>query len=303
MELGLSLPIRATRENQREFVKYAEKIGCNHIWIGDNPPLNNALNDIEQLITSTSRLSFWTGITSPFYYHPSILYTLSRELFTKYSNRFGLGLGIGNIALLQNKPTNVFHEFCENFLALKKRIKYNESNEYSPSFPLALGGLGDKMISFAAKHADSLLLNSASLADIQRSHRLLKNSNCKLYIYGMFQFSENEEALPVPLIERIVSDIVKGCSKKILNEHSYSMSEINLIKSSDQPLRDVNEELKYKILNDFAIYGTYDENLEKLCKIKSVQSTYAIDGIILGWANSKKEWGRMEKIVEILKKK
>ncbi|MHA1259911.1 MAG: LLM class flavin-dependent oxidoreductase [Candidatus Heimdallarchaeaceae archaeon] len=172
MKVGLSLPIKLSSEKKLEFTLIAQELGVSSIWVGDNPPINNAFLDIGRLIGSTSKISFWTGITSPFYYSIEVLFSLSVWLTHNYPGRFGLGLGIGDTSIIKDrevirKPFSSFKKEINNLLKLVEIRK--EKQKLADFPPLAIGGGGNRMIDLAFTNAEFLLLNSGSILDLKRA--------------------------------------------------------------------------------------------------------------------------------------
>ncbi|MHA1224462.1 MAG: LLM class flavin-dependent oxidoreductase [Candidatus Heimdallarchaeaceae archaeon] len=207
MKVGLSLPIKLSSEKKLEFTLIAQELGVSSIWVGDNPPINNAFLDIGRLIGSTSKISFWTGITSPFYYSIEVLFSLSVWLTHNYPGRFGLGLGIGDTSIIKDRE-----------------VIRKPKQKLADFPPLAIGGGGNRMIDLAFTNAEFLLLNSGSILDLKRAieRRDLVNKEekdqCHIIPYSMLQITENDRDISLTLWN-IIKDIAKGTSEVILKKH------------------------------------------------------------------------------------
>lgn len=309
MDVGLSLPIKMTGELKELYTLNARKIGVKSIWIGDNPPINNAFMDIARLLKAVPDLEFWTGITSPFYYSLEVLFALSVWSYSNFPNRFGLGLGIGNPKIINDpviydKPFSNFKKAVNNLLKIVEvRRTQTEFNDFPP---LALGGMGEKMIRFAKQTADYLLLNSISLFDIERASKSLqetstsKNSH-KIIPYGMMQILPENEEISLT-IWNISKDIAKNCTNNILRDHGYSNKFISQIRElSWERSSKVPKGEMLKIVNDFGITGTINEVVEKFEQLKKYKQEESVDRIVLGWIHTHEQWDELKLLINMLK--
>lgn len=309
MEIGLSIPIKMTAEEKEQYAKTAKEVGINSIWIGDNPPINNAFLDIGRLFSTVKDMKFWTGITSPFYYSLEVLFSLSIWFSRNYSSRFGLGLGIGNMNIIEDDKirSKPFTHFKQEITKLQEIARLRKEKQMKDDFPpLALGGLGNKMINLAFEKAEYLLLNSISKFDITRALNFLEDSllisskRTEIVPYGMIQILEKDEEIS-PTLWNITKDIAKSCSTKILKSHGYSTQMIEQIRKL--PWKRQNKIPKGKILqiaNDFSVFGSREEIIEKLFNIKQYSQEKLISNVVLGWIYSEKQWDEIKGIVHYL---
>ncbi|MBY9001097.1 MAG: LLM class flavin-dependent oxidoreductase [Candidatus Heimdallarchaeota archaeon] len=310
MDIGLSIPIRLTADLKEQYVYKAQSVGVFNIWVGDNPPVNNAFLDIGRLISKTETMNFWTGVTSPFYYSLEVLFSLSVWFSRNYPGRFGLGLGIGNSDVIENDTIKAkpFTNFQMEIDKLQEIIAIRRDQTGEDDFPpLAFGGLGNKMISLATKKADYLLLNSVSEYDIERAlervRRATKSSSKKIEIipYGMIQIVSEKQEMSLTMWN-ITKDIAKSCSTNILKSHGYSAKKIEQIRSLEWnrdkkvPKGDIIE-----IVNDFGIYGTIEEILQRLDEVKSYENNGLIHQLVLGWMHDESQWDDLREIVKFLR--
>jgi alkanesulfonate monooxygenase SsuD/methylene tetrahydromethanopterin reductase-like flavin-dependent oxidoreductase (luciferase family) len=310
MDIGLSIPIRMSAEEKETYAKTAKEIGIDSIWVGDNPPINNAFLDIGRLFANIKDINFWTGITSPFYYSVEVLFSLSVWFARNYPGRFGLGLGIGNMDiidedLIRSHPYSNFKKEIDKLFQIIRIRKENQNEDDFP--PLAIGGLGNKMMNLAFDSADYFLLNSVSVFDIERTLLQLESSilsgpkRTELIPYGMIQIAKNKLDISLTLWN-IAKDIAKGCSTEILRSHGYSAGMIQKIR--DLPWRRQYEVPKGEIVdiaNDFAVIGTKEEIIERLEIFRKYGKEKTIKGIVLGWIHSENQWEELKEIVQFLK--
>ena len=300
MELGLSIPIQMKLEQQLNYTMRAQEIGINHIWVGDNPPINNTFLTIAQLACKVKEIEFWTGITSPFYYIPEVLIALSRDLSSNYQNRFGLALGIGNSQLFSSQ-NGLFQSFV-NRIGILNKLREERNIKHEVNFPLGIGGLGSKMCRFALNSSDILLLNSTSEHDLDRiskicsEHEGVQKEEYRIYTYGMFQVLKENAEMSLTTWN-ITKDIAKGCSNVILKSHGYNSATISKIR--DLPWERMDNipkgELK-EIVYDFAIVGEEEQILEKIDSLVFNRSNYNIEGLVLGWIFSENQWDFIKEI-------
>ncbi len=307
MEIGLSIPIKMSADEKEQYIYKAQSVGVNNIWIGDNPPINNAFLDIGRLISKTETMNFWTGITSPFYYSLEVLFSLSVWFAKNYPNRFGLGLGIGNVNVIENtefkkKP---FSSFKMEIEKLDEIIEIRKKQTGEEDFPqLAMGGLGNKMISLATKKADYLLLNSVSEFDIERAAIMINRAasvndrKIKIIPYGMMQIVSDKQDISLTMWN-IAKDIAKGCSTSILRSHGYTAKRIEQIRNlSWERYEKVPQGEITEIANDFGFYGSLEEIKERLKKIKEQKETGIFQQIVLGWMYEEDQWDDIKKLVK-----
>ncbi len=309
MEVGLSLPIKMTGESKELYCLNARKIGVNSIWIGDNPPINNAFLDIARLLKSVPDVEFWTGITSPFYYSLEVLFALSVWSYSNFLKRFGLGLGIGNPEIINDpsiyeKPFSNFKEAIENLLKIVE-IRRTQTN-FDDFPPIAIGGMGEKMIRLAKKKADFLLLNSISPFDIDRALKRYgegteTNLPNKVIPYGMMQILPESKEISLT-VWNITKDIAKNCSNKILKDHGYSSKIISKIRELSWESYDkVPKGEILSIVNDFAIVGNLSEISERLKTLKILQNKKLVERIVLGWIHTHEQWDDLKSLINYLK--
>ena len=307
MEIGLSIPIKMSADEKEQYIYKAQSIGVNNIWVGDNPPINNAFLDIGRLISKTETMNFWTGVTSPFYYSLEVLFSLSVWFARNYPNRFGLGLGIGNINVIENiefkkKPFSSFKMEIEKLDDITKIRKKQTGKDDFP--PLAIGGLGDKMISLATKNADYLLLNSVSDFDIERAVKMVNRAasvdgrEIKIIPYGMMQIVSSKQNISLTMWN-IAKDIAKGCSTSILRSHGYSAKKIGQIRElSWERYKKVPQGEIIEIVNDFCFYDSLEEIKGRLKKIKKYFDNSLFQQIVFGWMHSEDQWDDIKDLVK-----
>lgn len=309
MEVGLSLPIKMTGELKELYSINARKIGVKSIWIGDNPPINNAFMDSARLLKAISDMEFWIGITSPFYYSLEVLFALSIWSYSNFPKRFGLGLGIGNLDIINDpeiceKPFTNFKKAVESLLQIVEIRRTKTEYDDFPS--IAIGGMGDKMIELANEKADYLLLNSISTFDIERSLKHFHDSSNhrkshRIIPYGMLQILPENGEISLT-IWNICKDIAKNCSTTILKNHGYSNKLIKQIReltwetTSKVPRGEI-----LRIVNDFGIVGSFDEVQERFDILKKYKQGKLINRIVLGWIHSHDQWEELKTLIKSLK--
>ncbi len=308
MKVGLSIPIRMSGEEKEIYAHDAKSIGIESIWVGDNPPRNNAFLDISRLLKGVKDIEIWTGITSPFYYSVEVLFALSIWLNNNFPNRFGLGLGIGNPDVFKDedislKPFSNFRSSVNKLLDIAKIRRTQLKLDDFP--PLAFGGLGNKMLDYAKESAEFLLLNSIASVDINRALTIYKKDkktpNKCIIPYGMMQIQSNKKEISKTMWN-ITKDIAKSCSTSILREHGYSAQMIREIRDLKwEPYTSVPKGEILRIVNDFGIMGTLEEVLERIELIKGFQKNKLVNRVVLGWLYSENQWDSLKEIVKFLK--
>ncbi len=307
MKVGLSIPIRMSGEEKENYARDAKSIGIESIWVGDNPPINNAFLDIGRLLKGVNGIEIWTGITSPFYYSLEVLFALSVYMYNNYPNRFGLGLGIGNPEIFKEndvstKPFTNFRKSVNHLLEIAEIRKTQQKLDDFP--PLAIGGLGKNMLIYAKEKAKFLLLNSISKFDIERALSLYKknkkHTSTSIIPYGMMQI-QSDKAEISKTMWNITKDIAKSCSTTILKEHGYSAQMITKIRELKwDPYSTVPKGEILRIVNDFGILGSLDEVLERMETLKEHQKKANLERVVLGWLYSEKQWDSLKEIVRLL---
>ncbi len=308
MKVGLSIPIRMSGEEKEIYAHDAKSIGIESIWVGDNPPINNAFLDIGRLLRGVKDIEIWTGVTSPFYYSLEVLFALSVWLNNNFPNRFGLGLGIGNPDVFKDedislKPFSNFKSSLNRLLEIANIRKTQLKLDDFP--PLAFGGLGNKMLNYAKEKAKYLLLNSIADVDINRALAVYNKdesyTNKSIIPYGMMQIQSNKQEISKTMWN-ITKDIAKSCSTSILKEHGYSSQMVREIRELNwEPYTSVPKGEILRVVNDFGIIGSLEEVLERMEQIKEFQNNKLVNRVVLGWLYSENQWDSLKEIVKFLK--
>jgi alkanesulfonate monooxygenase SsuD/methylene tetrahydromethanopterin reductase-like flavin-dependent oxidoreductase (luciferase family) len=317
MKVGISVPLKASTSEQIKYAQKAEELQLDHLWVSDNPIGTNAFLIIDRLAAHTSKIEFWTGITSPYYYSSSVLASLSLNLFNTHSGRFGLGVATGDLrrlkeeGILVKKPTQFMASQIKELRAnwLNRSGKSNKNNmtnfqdETNGSvFPLiGLGAINPLMSALASKKADLFLLNSGNILDMQRAHHLIKKNSkhsskglTKLVPCIVHELLEQGEE-PSSFTWNLLVQIVKSISSSILEKYGYSTSQIKQIQALPWIGSKLSPELQW-LLDDFALVGSYNYCLSKMEKI----AKQPIDGFYLSSIPKSSSWAFLDEVIGVV---
>ena len=311
MEIGLTVHTNLQVDAIKEYLRHVEKMAVDHLWVGEIIPKNSAfvrIATILEIIKGNKQV--WSGVTSPFYYDVHTLIAIINTFVRLYPEKFGLGLGIGNLKFIKNKDviTKPFTAFKDKIFQLKQEWQELQNSQKFLKFPpLAIGGIGNKMCAFAGMHSDIFLLNSTSLYDVIRTYGILERirrkekKDCKLFSYAMLQIQEKEDL--DPLLWNIVKDIVVSLPIDILKSHKYSAKMIARVKSlSNKWDKTAPKGELRSIVHDFALIGTEEEIVLKLQKLKEKSENHELDGIVLSLFNFDNNWTTLNAIINQIKK-
>jgi alkanesulfonate monooxygenase SsuD/methylene tetrahydromethanopterin reductase-like flavin-dependent oxidoreductase (luciferase family) len=308
MKVGISVPLKASTSYQINYAQKAEELKIDHLWVSDNPIGTNAFLIIDRLAAQTSKITFWTGITSPYYYSSAVLASLSFNLFNNHSSRFGLGIATGDLHRLKKegitvkRPVHFMSAQIKELRATWSNISNAKNEKDNSSFPLiGLGAINPLMSSLASKEADLFLLNSGNILDMQRAHRLIAKNRehstkkavtelVPCIIHELLEVGEKTSSFTWNLLVQIV----KSISSTILEKYGYSSLQIDQIQSLPWTGSKFSRELQW-ILDDFALVGSFDYCLSKINKIIK----QPIDGFYLSTIPKPSSWEFLEEVVDL----
>lgn len=207
---------------------------------------------------------------------------------SKQSNeRIGLGLSVGDIGKLKlqypnlsvRKAINKLDKILTEFPVYWNKLQKNSEDRVIPLPKIAVGALGDKMITLAADKADYLFLNSSRLIDIERAQKIIKfrKSSCKLIPLVLLEPYPKKDLF----VWYLVKKMLKYSSKSVLRSYGYDNSLINIIKNlTDDYPKNLPETDDSELKNVF--YETIVTGSENdiLTKIKDIQKM-DVDGIVI----------------------
>ena len=78
-----------------EFVEYAERLGLDEIWLGDEGPAREPLSILAAAAVRTRTIRLGIGITNPYVRHPATTAISMMTIHELASGRAILGLGVG----------------------------------------------------------------------------------------------------------------------------------------------------------------------------------------------------------------
>ncbi len=162
-------PIAESSEDTIRIAKLTEKYGYDFLWNPDSQLIWRELFSFMALCAlNTSRLKIGTGVTNLKSRHPTVVASAICTINEMSSGRAVLGLGRGDSALrlISDEPMAV-DEFVEKANMVKalmngKKYEYNGQRISIPwntgRVPLYIAAYGPKMLEFAGKIADGVIL-------------------------------------------------------------------------------------------------------------------------------------------------
>ncbi|MHA1912712.1 MAG: LLM class flavin-dependent oxidoreductase [Candidatus Kariarchaeaceae archaeon] len=309
MKIGISVPLKASTSDQIKYAQKAEELQIDHLWVSDNPIGTNAFLIIDRLAAQTSKITFWTGITSPYYYSSHVLASLSLNLYRAHSGRFGLGIATGDLNRL--KKEGIVAKKPVQFMATKMKelrtiwsTMIDKTENTKLTFPLiGLGAINPLMSSLASKESDLFLLNSGNVLDMQRANQLIeknkdhssKETSTKLFPSIVHELLEEGED-PSSFTWNLLVQIVKFISLSILEKYGYSSLQIRQIQALPWTNSKFTSDLQW-ILDDFALVGSFDYCLSKVKEI----TKQPIEGFYLSTVPKPSSWQFLEEVITLLK--
>jgi len=277
------------------YVIQAEIGGFSNLWITDHFNDRNVYVTLTAAALYTNKITFGSGVTNPYMVNPVFTAQAIATLNELAPGRVVLGIGAGDKTTLESvgvemqKPLKAVQEAVEIF----RKITVGDSVAYSGevfktagakflfkprgTIPVYVGAQGPKMLEFAGKVGDGVLINASHPKDVEYAVSCVKEgvsaagkklSEIDVAAYTSFSVHEdikkaNKAAVPA------VSFIVAGSPPQVLERHRIDVKKAEEIKESLK----VNDwgrafnEVTPEMISAFTVCGTPDMCIERIAEL------------------------------------
>ncbi|AOS61281.1 TIGR03620 family F420-dependent LLM class oxidoreductase [Actinoalloteichus hymeniacidonis] len=143
-----------------ELAAEVEELGYGAVWLGEGMTRDPFL-DADAMLRATSRLTLATGIAIIALRQPWAVNSLTARLADAHPDRFLLGLGTSNAAVVRDllglpfdKPLTAMRDYLAGLDAARAAMAAMGIDAVGPRQPRVLSALGPKMLALAASHAE-----------------------------------------------------------------------------------------------------------------------------------------------------
>jgi len=240
------------------YVVQAERGGFTNLWVTDHFNNRNVYVTLTAAALYTDKITLGPGVTNPYLVNPVFTAQAIATLNELAPGRVALGIGAGDKTTLESvgvemeKPLRAVQEAIDIF----RRITSGESVVYSGEVfktagakflfkprgrvPVYVGAQGPKMLEFAGRVGDGVLINACHPKDVEYAVSCVKEGvqaagrkldEVDVAAYTSFSVHEdikkaNKAAVPV------VSFIVAGSPPQILERHGIDVKRAEEIKEA-----------------------------------------------------------------------
>lgn len=273
----------------------AERGGFSNLWITDHFNNRNVYVTLTAAALYTNKITFGPGVTNPYMVNPVFTAQAMATLNELAPSRVVLGIGAGDKTTLESvgvemqKPLKAVQEAIDIF----RKITSGESVVYSGevfktagakflfkprgTIPVYVGAQGPKMLEFAGKIGDGVLINACHPKDVEYAVSCVKEgakaagkklNEIDVAAYTSFSVHEdikkaNKAAVPV------VSFIVAGSPPQVLERHAIDVKKAEEIKEAlkandwGRAFGGVTPEM----ISAFSVCGTPDMCIERIAEL------------------------------------
>lgn len=286
------------RESYWKIIYYAiqaERGGFSNLWITDHFNNRNVYVNLTAAALYTNKITFGPGVTNPYLVNPVFTSQAIATLNELSPGRVVLGIGAGDKTTLESvgtemrKPLTAVHEAVDIF----RKITSGENVVYDGevfktagakflfkprgAIPVYVGAQGPKMLEFAGKIGDGVLINACHPKDVEYAVSCVKKgisaagkslNEIDVAAYTSFSVHEdikkaNKAAVPV------VSFIVAGSPPQLLERHGIDVKKAEEIKEAlkandwGRAFGGVTPEM----ISAFSVCGTPEMCIERIAEL------------------------------------
>ena len=188
---GDSTAIRAAVDRSVELARIADRAGIESIWTPEDPDGWDAFAVLAAMARVTERVRLGTGVTNPYYRHPSLIAASVSTLDLLSDGRAFLGVGRGQpewyeqaLGMRVGKPSRALVETIDLLRQWwspdMRATSPDDATEYhvtgwermirplQPHLPIYLAAVGPIALRIAGRHADGVIFNDLASLDFMR---------------------------------------------------------------------------------------------------------------------------------------
>jgi len=286
------------REPHWKIIYYAiqaERGGFSNLWITDHFNNRNVYVTLTTAAIYTNKITFGPGVTNPYMVNPVFTAQALATLNELTQGRVVLGIGAGDKTTLESvgvemqKPLKAVQEAIDIFRKITsgENVVYNgevfktagAKFLFKPrgKIPVYVGAQGPKMLEFAGKVGDGVLINACHPKDVEYAVSCVKEgvkaagkklNEIDVAAYTSFSVHEdikkaNKAAVPV------VSFIVAGSPPQVLERHRIDVKKAEEIKEAlkandwGRAFGSVTPEM----ISAFSVCGTPEMCIERIAEL------------------------------------
>jgi 5,10-methylenetetrahydromethanopterin reductase len=193
-----------------EFLEYAEQIGLDEVWLGDEGPARDPLSVLAGAAVRTRSIKLAVGITNPYARHPAATAISMMTVHELSGGRAILGLGVGGSLALSPLGISPVHPLAtmRRALVTMRAVIRGESNDgytppatamTAPDLPLFVGSRSPRINRLASEAADGAFVAGLPIAQVPEVvawARSVRDIPIALYVSVAFEAEDVERARP-----------------------------------------------------------------------------------------------------------
>ncbi len=193
-----------------EFIQYAENLGFDEIWLGDEGPARDPLAVLAAAAIQTSRIRLAVGITNPYVRHPATTAVAMMTIHELSRGRAILGMGVGgNLALspFGISPVRPVETMRQAMATMRAVSRGERGDGYTPpvgamtapDLPLFIGSRSPRLNRLASEIADGAFVAGLPVSQVPQVigwARSVHDIPIALYISAAFEPEDVERARP-----------------------------------------------------------------------------------------------------------
>jgi 5,10-methylenetetrahydromethanopterin reductase len=193
-----------------EFIQYAESLGLDEVWLGDEGPARDPLSVLAAAATHTRSIRLAVGITNPYVRHPAATAVSMMTVHELSQGRAMLGLGVGgDLALgpLGLSPTHPLATMTTALKTIRAVIRCEARDGYTPpaaamtapDLPVYVGSRSPLINRMASRLADGAFVAGvpvSQVAEVASWARAVRRIPIALYVSAAFEAEDVERARP-----------------------------------------------------------------------------------------------------------
>ncbi|MFX0114603.1 MAG: LLM class flavin-dependent oxidoreductase [Candidatus Hodarchaeota archaeon] len=311
---GVGLPTSRPSHETLQFAVEIEKLGFDQVWIGDHYHSRSPFLLLATIAAYTDQIKLCTGITNPFQTSPAVLASTILTLDELTSGRVLLGLGVGDeitlrqIGVYPPKPVAAMRQCIDIIRNLWKGkpvsglvgpFQWDKAQlriSTQECLPIYVGAQNVGMVRLAFEIGDGLVMNASSPLDYHWISQIRAKKRPKAFqtiAYLILEIGND----PSSLLKQLLSQIVAGASKTMLERHEIPLEMANrvvqFIRQGRYP--EAGQALTKRMIDAFAVTGSLSMVERRIQDLKKEK----VDGFIFGGPLAKDRQEGLRKLAEI----
>jgi 5,10-methylenetetrahydromethanopterin reductase len=193
-----------------EYVQYAERLGFDEMWLGDEGPARDPLAILAAAASCTRSIRLGVGVTNPYVRHPAMTAVSMMTIHELSAGRAILGIGVGGnmaldpLGLVSVRPLASMREALETLRAATRAERGGsyvprDGAMQAPDMPIFVGSRSRRINCLASERADGAFVAGipvSQAAEVVGWARSVRRIPIALYISVAFEPEDVERARP-----------------------------------------------------------------------------------------------------------